>query len=105
MARRQTVHMPHVRTGDPDFGPSPTDDNWGLMQNIFRMWRDFPDLRLGQFLSNAWSFWASSVVYHARDAQLEAACYDYWLKRSGRRLPFAARRWIAERAKFRERMP
>ena len=28
-----------------DLIPYRAADQWGIMQNIFRMWRDFPDLR------------------------------------------------------------
>ncbi len=83
-------------------------NQWEMMQNIFRMWRDFPSLRFGQFIDNALWFGREAAaqgiererggsrasIFNIRDDVLEQVCYRYWVHKSRRRIPPKVReRW------------
>lgn len=62
-----------------------------MTQNIYRMWRDFPSLRFGQFILNAMVGTQSSeletfhtALFYRSDTALEQQCFEYWVKHSGR---------------------
>lgn len=87
---------------------------WELMQNLFRMWRDFPELRFGQFLDNALAAaditippnqsipvhsygmartWEVNLFY-VGDYELECACFRFWVNHSGVELgPHLEKQW------------
>ncbi len=112
MGRRQSPSEPrkHER---PDYavGTFRGNEQWHIMQNIFRMWRDFPELRFGKFIEEAISFSRESMrqtgrarwdapgltrapLYMVRDEVLEQVCYRFWVHKSGRRVPSKVReRW------------
>ena len=94
----------------PDPGRPEALVRWERTQNIFRMWRDFPEQRFGQFLDNALrragithSVGMNEVTrtevraanfFYVRDYQLECACFRFWVNRSGRTLgPHLEKRW------------
>jgi hypothetical protein len=62
-----------------------------MTQNLFRMWRDFPMLRFGQFLVNALAGTQTkeletfhTALFYLKDDALEQRCFEYWVKHSGR---------------------
>jgi hypothetical protein len=74
---------------------------WTVIQNIFRMWRDFPQLRIGQFIVNAvqdevlrradgLGDYSSEMqhfhttLFYLEDDELELRCWRYWLRHSGK---------------------
>jgi hypothetical protein len=81
-------------------------DQWSMMQNIFRMWRDFPELRFGEFLYRARLHGLNAAAFgkergasradprNIRDEVLEQVCYRFWVHQSGRAIPPKVReRW------------
>ena len=69
------------------------DDQFQMLQNIYRMWRDFPSLRFGQFLHNALRKEDNvnhrvadfhTVLFYAEDNRIEMECWKYWVEHSGR---------------------
>jgi hypothetical protein len=68
-------------------------DKLKFTSNVFRIWRDFPDMRLGQLIDNARTCAAEANssppdVFYVEDDALHEALYSYWLQYStpGRRI-------------------
>jgi len=91
MARRQCrPSQPHARPKHHE-SEYRNNDQHEISQNIYRMWRDFPSLRLGQFFVNALAGTQTgeletfhTALFYKEDSALEQKCFEYWVRHSGR---------------------
>jgi len=69
----------------------PGDSHWEggktdriqFTENLFRIWSDFPELRLCQLIENATqTFGSKTDLFYLGDHTLYNALYNYWLKHS-----------------------
>jgi hypothetical protein len=81
----------------------PVAQMWVRLENIYRMWRDFPTLRLGQFLVNALGGVTEgdtqrfqAKLFYISNETLEQDCFRFWLKHSGKANEKTKARWLAE---------
>jgi hypothetical protein len=95
----------HSRPGEPRYrrkrpsyatGTYRASDQWSIALNLFRMWRDFPGLGLGEFIDKALTFGHEAAAHGrefgstraglgtVRDDVLEQVCYRYWVHKSRR---------------------
>ena len=91
----------NFRNGQPraryeDGNATSKGDKLNMTENLYRMWRDFPELRFAEFLEGAAFMYLDREkgLADATDDELERACYRYWVHHSGRRItPQLRERW------------
>jgi hypothetical protein len=80
------------RIARPYMPRSGRSDRFDMIQNVYRCWRDFPDMGLARFIWTACVTYSPFGIRSTNDHELEMACYIYWVHNSGR----ATKRQIAE---------
>lgn len=76
-------------------------DKLDFTSNLFRIWRDFPDMRLGQLVENAVDLHQQRTgmvpkVFYIEDDALHEALYAFWLQHSKPGKRILARREAAD---------
>ena len=65
---------------------------WGIIQHVYLCWRDFPDLRFGQFIMNAVRC-NHDAAFNVEDRDMEMSCYRFWIENSGRATKRQQAKW------------
>ena len=76
-------------------------DKLDFTSNLFRIWRDFPDMRLGQLIENAVDLYRqregmTPKVFYMEDDVMHESLYRFWLEHSEPGKRILARRAAAD---------